>query len=127
MMDRALSEITAVLQVKLLSGESAPALGQGTWQMAEVARHRGTEIEALRLGIELGLTLIDTAEMYGEGQRRNWCPKRSRGIGTKCSIPLWILNYVKQYQARANDALERHRPCFRGSGDLDPEAHYGAH
>src|SRR5919112_1677730 len=59
--------MTAVLQVTLPSGESLPALGQGTWQMAEVARHRSTEIKALRLGIELGLTLIDTAEMYGDG------------------------------------------------------------
>jgi diketogulonate reductase-like aldo/keto reductase len=59
--------MTAVPQVTLPTGESVPALGQGTWQMAEVARHRGTEIKALRLGIELGLTLIDTAEMYAEG------------------------------------------------------------
>ena len=59
--------MTAVPQVTLPTGESVSALGQGTWQMAEVARHRGTEIKALRLGIELGLTLIDTAAMYGEG------------------------------------------------------------
>src|SRR3712207_8689245 len=41
--------------------------GQGTWQMAEVVVRRPTEIAALRRGIELGLTLVDTAEMYGEG------------------------------------------------------------
>jgi diketogulonate reductase-like aldo/keto reductase len=54
-------------QVILPSGEAVPVLGQGTWQMAEDPSRRKQEIEALRLGIELGMTLIDTAEMYGEG------------------------------------------------------------
>jgi diketogulonate reductase-like aldo/keto reductase len=53
--------------VTLPSGETVPALGQGTWQMAETNSRRAQEIEALRLGVELGMTLIDTAEMYGEG------------------------------------------------------------
>ncbi|WP_201859993.1 aldo/keto reductase [Microvirga soli] len=53
--------------VTLPNGESIPTLGQGTWQMAERADRRAQEIEALRLGVDLGLTLIDTAEMYGEG------------------------------------------------------------
>ncbi|HVY06562.1 MAG TPA: aldo/keto reductase [Burkholderiales bacterium] len=54
--------------VTLPSGEQVPALGQGTWNMGD---HRGTraeEIASLRLGLDLGLTLIDTAEMYGEGK-----------------------------------------------------------
>jgi diketogulonate reductase-like aldo/keto reductase len=55
------------LKVTLPSGETVPALGQGTWQMAETASRRKQEIEALRLGVELGMTLVDTAEMYGEG------------------------------------------------------------
>jgi diketogulonate reductase-like aldo/keto reductase len=54
-------------QVILPGGEAVPALGQGTWQMAEDPSRRNQEIEALHLGIELGMTLIDTAEMYGEG------------------------------------------------------------
>lgn len=45
----------------------APALGQGTWRMGEDARLRQQEIAALRAGVELGMTLIDTAEMYGDG------------------------------------------------------------
>src|SRR4051794_23010686 len=53
--------------VTLPTGETVPALGQGTWQMAETSGRRAQEIEALRLGAELGMTLIDTAEMYGEG------------------------------------------------------------
>jgi diketogulonate reductase-like aldo/keto reductase len=55
------------LTVTLPDGESVPALGQGTWQMTEKASGRAQEIEALRIGVELGMSLIDTAEMYGEG------------------------------------------------------------
>ena len=44
-----------------------PRLGQGTWRMGEGAAPRAQEADALRLGIDLGMTLIDTAEMYGEG------------------------------------------------------------
>ncbi len=51
----------------LPAGEAVPVLGQGTWQMAESANRRAQETQALRLGVELGMTLIDTAEMYGEG------------------------------------------------------------
>ena len=53
--------------VMLPTGEAIPALGQGTWQMAEDPSRRSQEVNALRLGLELGMTLIDTAEMYGEG------------------------------------------------------------
>jgi len=48
-------------------GERVPALGQGTWRMGENAQAYKDEVAALRLGIDLGMTLIDTAEMYGEG------------------------------------------------------------
>jgi len=44
-----------------------PALGQGTWHMAEDRRKRRDELAALRLGLDLGLALIDTAEMYADG------------------------------------------------------------
>ena len=54
--------------VALPSGEKMPALGMGTWRMGENMTMRAEEIETLRLGLELGVTLIDTAEMYGEGR-----------------------------------------------------------
>jgi diketogulonate reductase-like aldo/keto reductase len=57
-----------VKTVELASAESIPALGQGTWRMGENSARRSMEINALKLGIELGMTLIDTAEMYGEGR-----------------------------------------------------------
>lgn len=44
-----------------------PAIGQGTWYMGEKAAQRRQEVDALRAGIERGLTLIDTAEMYADG------------------------------------------------------------
>jgi diketogulonate reductase-like aldo/keto reductase len=53
--------------VQLPDGERVPALGQGTWGMGETKRAHADEVAALRLGIDLGMTLIDTAEMYGEG------------------------------------------------------------
>ena len=58
---------TAVRTLKLPSGQLIPILGMGTWQMGENALNRQSEIDALRHGLDLGLTLIDTAEMYGEG------------------------------------------------------------
>ena len=53
--------------VTLPDDTHVPALGQGTWRMGEDARQRKQEIAALRAGVDLGMTLIDTAEMYGDG------------------------------------------------------------
>ena len=53
--------------LKLSTGEVLPALGLGTWRMGEATRARRAELAALRLAIELGYRLFDTAEMYGEG------------------------------------------------------------
>src|SRR6201991_4510267 len=53
--------------VTLPSGEEVPALGQGTWYLGDDPRRRSDEIAALRLGLDLGMTVIDTAEMYGDG------------------------------------------------------------
>ena len=49
------------------NGIQLPVLGQGTWMMGESPARHESEVAALRLGLELGLTLIDTAEMYGDG------------------------------------------------------------
>jgi diketogulonate reductase-like aldo/keto reductase len=53
--------------IDLPSGQTIPALGMGTWQMGESSDQRQREISALRHGLDLGMNLIDTAEMYGEG------------------------------------------------------------
>jgi diketogulonate reductase-like aldo/keto reductase len=56
-----------VRTVKLPDGEAVPVLGQGTSRMGEDPGRRGAEVAALRRGLDLGLALIDTAEVYGEG------------------------------------------------------------
>ncbi len=54
--------------ITLPCGETVPALGQGTWFLGDDPDTRDAEIAALREGIDHGLTLIDTAEMYGRGR-----------------------------------------------------------
>jgi diketogulonate reductase-like aldo/keto reductase len=59
---------TTIPKIQLPSGEAVPILGQGTWRMGEDPRKRKQELAALQLGLDLGMSLIDTAEMYGEGR-----------------------------------------------------------
>ena len=54
--------------IALRSGAAMPVLGLGTWRMGERRDRREREIAAVKAGIDLGVTLIDTAEMYGEGE-----------------------------------------------------------
>ncbi|ABM61935.1 aldo/keto reductase [Halorhodospira halophila] len=54
-------------EVLLPDGERVPALGQGTWHMGERRAECDSEVATLRTGLDSGLTLIDTAEMYGDG------------------------------------------------------------
>ncbi|MER8848836.1 MULTISPECIES: aldo/keto reductase [Mesorhizobium] len=58
---------TTTRTTKLPSGDAVQVLGQGTWKMGEDARRRAGEVNALKLGLDLGMTLIDTAEMYASG------------------------------------------------------------
>ena len=53
--------------VDLPAGETVPVLGMGTWHLAEGRHPPEVEIAALRSGLDLGMTLVDTAEMYGDG------------------------------------------------------------
>ena len=53
--------------VTLSNGAVVPAIGQGTWYIGETASKRQREIDAIRAGIDAGMTLVDTAEMYGSG------------------------------------------------------------
>jgi len=56
-----------------------PRLGMGTWHMGERAANRSREVAALRLGLDLGMKLIDTAEMYGEGGAESVVGEAIRG------------------------------------------------
>lgn len=63
-----MAEIEVGLPATSASGrDSVPAIGQGTWHMAEGRRRESEEVAALKYGLDLGLTLIDTAEMYASG------------------------------------------------------------
>jgi len=57
----------AIRTTRLPAGVDVPVLGQGTWYMGEDRRRAADEVAALRLGLDLGMSLIDTAEMYASG------------------------------------------------------------
>lgn len=77
--------------VRLPDGAHVPALGQGTWHMGESAGRVKQEVAALQLGIELGLTLIDTAEMYGSGGAEQVVAKAIAGKRDKLLIVSKVL------------------------------------
>lgn len=66
-------------QVRVAGNECVPALGMGTWMIGENASSRAEEIATLRHGIDLGMSLIDTAEMYGEGASEQLVGEAIRG------------------------------------------------
>src|SRR5579883_1217166 len=59
--------MVSIPHATLPGGEKVAALGQGTWTMGDSARRRKDEVAALQLGFDLGMTLVDTAEMYASG------------------------------------------------------------
>jgi diketogulonate reductase-like aldo/keto reductase len=66
--------------LRLPDGTEVAALGQGTWHMGEGERPVAEEAAALRLGVELGMTLIDSAEMYADGGAEQVVAKAVAGI-----------------------------------------------
>jgi diketogulonate reductase-like aldo/keto reductase len=72
--------------VELRTGERIPQLGLGTWHMGERGASRAAEAKAVRAGVDLGLTLIDTAEMYGEGGAEEVVGDAVAGIRDKVFI-----------------------------------------
>ena len=68
-----------VAPFELRDGGAMPRLGMGTWHMGERAGSSASEAAALRLGLDLGMTLIDTAEMYGEGGAESVVGEAIRG------------------------------------------------
>ncbi len=72
--------------VTLPGGERVPALGQGTWHMGDNRRRADEEAAALRLGIDLGMTLIDTAELYGSGAAEEIVARAASGLRDRLFI-----------------------------------------
>ncbi len=66
--------------IRFPDGAAVPALGQGTWMMAEDPSRRAQEIAALREGIAQGMTLIDTAEMYADGESERLVGEAIAGV-----------------------------------------------
>ena len=87
--------------IPLPTGERVPALGQGTWMMGEHPSARADEIASLRLGLDLGLTLIDTAEMYGDGQAESLIGEALAGRRDKA----FIVSKVYPHNASAKGAI----------------------
>jgi diketogulonate reductase-like aldo/keto reductase len=81
--------------VTLPGGERVPALGQGTWHMGDNRRRAGEEAEAVSLGIDLGMTLIDTAELYGGGAAEEIVANAARGRRDR----LFIVSKVMPHNA----------------------------
>lgn len=70
----------------LPSGDALPVLGQGTWGMGEMPARRSSEIAALQTGLDLGMRLIDTAEMYGDGAAEEVVGKALAGRRDSCFL-----------------------------------------
>ena len=68
-----------------------PALGQGTWNLGDDPARRRAELDALRLGVELGMTLIDTAEMYGDGRSESLVGEAIAGLRDKVFLVSKVL------------------------------------
>jgi diketogulonate reductase-like aldo/keto reductase len=81
--------------VRLPDGTEVTALGQGTWHMGERGSAAKAEVAALKLGIELGMMLIDTAEMYGNGRAEELVAEATQGQRDK----LFIVSKVYPHNA----------------------------
>jgi diketogulonate reductase-like aldo/keto reductase len=88
--------------VTLPGGETVPAYGLGTWHMGEDRRRVADEAAAVRLGIELGMYLIDTAEMYGNGAAEEIVAEASKGVRDR----LFVVSKVLPYNASQRGVVE---------------------
>ncbi|WP_342438945.1 aldo/keto reductase [Paenibacillus sp. FSL L8-0436] len=97
-------------RIKLPDGTDLPRIGQGTWCMGDDASRRSEEIAALRHGVELGLSVIDTAEMYGDGRSEELVGEAIRGIRDSVFLvsKVYPQNAGKNQLARScEDSLKR--------------------
>lgn len=88
--------------VTLRTGESVPQLGLGTWKMGDTPARKAAEVKALRRGIDLGMTLIDTAEMYAEGGAEEVVAEAAKGQRDR----LFIVSKVYPHNASRKGAIE---------------------
>jgi diketogulonate reductase-like aldo/keto reductase len=74
-----------------IGGRTVPVLGQGTWNIGDSAATRSQEIATLRRGIECGMTLIDTAEMYGSGRSEDLVGEAIAGLRERVCLVSKVL------------------------------------
>jgi diketogulonate reductase-like aldo/keto reductase len=94
--------MTDIPQVTLPNGEKMPAYGQGTWHMGENRMRFADEVAAVKFGIELGIPLIDTAEMYGHGAAEEIVAEAAKGRRDE----LFIVSKVLPYNASLTGTIE---------------------
>lgn len=87
--------------VTLNSGDKVPVLGLGTWRMGERKSERAAEVAAIRLGLDLGIRLIDTAEMYGEGGAEEMLAEAMAGRRDD----IFLVSKVYPHNASRKDAI----------------------
>jgi diketogulonate reductase-like aldo/keto reductase len=88
----------ALDEFRFADGASVPRLGLGTWRMGERAAGHKDEVAALKLGLDLGMTLIDTAEMYGEGGAEKVVAEAIRGRRDEVFV---VSKFYPHHAARA--------------------------
>lgn len=103
--------------VLLPSGEHVPALGQGTWFIGDNPATRAEEIATLREGVDLGMSLIDTAEMYGEGASEELVGEAISGLRDK----VFLVSKVYPHNASSKGAIAACERSLRrlGTDHLD--------
>lgn len=103
--------------VALPGGETVPELGQGTWYMGERRGEAAKEADALRLGVDLGMTLLDTAEMYASGGAEQVVAQAVRGIRDRVFI---VSKVLPQNASRAGTVAACERSLKRlGTDRID--------
>lgn len=104
--------MTGIPSVTLPSGTEVPVLGQGTWRMGDDPDRRGSELDALRAGIDAGMTLIDTAEMYGDGRSEKLVGEAVAGRRDE----VFLVDKVLPRHADARGTAEACRRSLRALG-----------
>jgi diketogulonate reductase-like aldo/keto reductase len=95
------------------TGALVPVIGQGTWRMGESRRDRERELAALVLGLDLGLTHIDTAEMYGRGGAEEISARAIRG---RCRSDLFLASKVLPEHASYGGTIRAAEQSLRRLG-----------
>jgi diketogulonate reductase-like aldo/keto reductase len=97
-----MTALTEVRMIPLPTGEAIPVLGQGTWHIGEDPPRRLDEIAALRLGIDLGMSLIDTAEMYADGRAEELVGEAIEGHRDE----VFLVSKVRPHDATRRGTIE---------------------